>query len=107
MAVVVGVPPIFQIVTALPVFSSGHNTRLALLALLCIALLAGWGLDELVERRDPWQRRRRLVAWSSVAIFAVPLAWVALAGTVSLGDLGEALEVAWLLGTPPGNLDAG
>ena len=107
MAVVVGVPPIFQIVTALPVFSSGHNTRLALLALLCIALLAGWGLDELIERRDPWERRRRLVAWSSVAIFALPLVWVALARTVSFGDLGEALEVAWLLGTPPGNLDAG
>jgi Bacterial membrane protein YfhO len=107
MAVVVGVPPIFQIVTALPVFSSGHNTRLALLALLCIALLAGWGLDELIERRDPWERRRRLVAWSSVAIFALPLVWVAFARTVSFGDLGEALEVAWLLGTPPGNLDAG
>jgi hypothetical protein len=107
MAVVVGVQPIFQIVTALPVFSSGHNTRLALLALLCIALLAGWGLDELIERRDPWERRRRLVAWSSVAIFALPLVWVALARTVSFGDLGEALEVAWLLGTPPGNLDAG
>ena len=107
MAVVVGVPPIFQIVTALPVFSSGHNTRLALLALLCIALLAGWGLDELIERRHPWERRRRLVAWTSVAIFALPLVWLALARTVSLDDLGEALEVAWLLGTPPGNLEAG
>ena len=107
MAVVVGVPPIFQIVTALPVFSSGHNTRLALLALLCIALLAGWGLDELIERRHPWERRRRLVAWTSVAIFALPLVWLALARTVSLDDLGEALEVAWLLGAPPGNLEAG
>ena len=107
MAVVVGVPPVFQIVTALPVFSSGHNTRLALLALLCIALLAGWGLDELIERRHPWERRRRLVAWTSVAIFALPLVWLALARTVSFDDLGEALEVAWLLGTPPGNLEAG
>ena len=51
MCVVLGVPPVFWIVTRLPVFSSGHNTRLAVLYLLCLALLAGWGLDDLVRRR--------------------------------------------------------
>ena len=28
---------------ACPVFSSGHNTRLIALTMLCAALLAGWG----------------------------------------------------------------
>jgi Bacterial membrane protein YfhO len=105
MAVVVGVPPIFQIVTALPLFSSGHNTRLALLALLCAALLAGWGLDELVERRDPWPRRKRWVLAAGALILVAPLVWVALAGTVWLADLGDAIETGWLLGTPPGNIN--
>ena len=50
MCVVLGIPPVFWVVSRLPVFSSGHNTRLAVLYLLCLALLAGWGLDDLVRR---------------------------------------------------------
>ena len=46
--VVLGVPPVFQIVTHLPIFSGGHNGRLAILALLCLALLARLG-----PRRPP------------------------------------------------------
>jgi hypothetical protein len=58
MMVVLGVPPVFQIVTHLPIFSGGHNGRLAILGLLCLALLAGWGLDELLERP------RRTAVWA-------------------------------------------
>ncbi|MET0836633.1 MAG: YfhO family protein [Thermoleophilaceae bacterium] len=105
MAVVVGVPPVFQVVTALPLFSSGHNTRLALLAMLCLALLAGWGLDELIERRDPWERRKRWVLGAAAVIFVLPVLWVAAARTVSPADLAEAAKVAYLLATPPVDLD--
>ena len=30
---------------------TAHNTRLAIVTLLCVALLAGWGLDDLTARR--------------------------------------------------------
>ncbi len=43
-----GVEPFFAIVTALPGFSTAHNGRLVIFLLLALALLAGWGLDELV-----------------------------------------------------------
>ncbi len=45
-AVVIGIPPILQIVTRIPPFSSGHNTRLIMLTILALSLLAGWGLDD-------------------------------------------------------------
>ena len=35
-AVAVGIPPFLQVVTRLPVFSSGHNTRLIVLTMLCL-----------------------------------------------------------------------
>src|SRR3712207_71232 len=38
MAVVVGIWPVFDVVVALPGFDRGHNTRLAVLYLLCLAL---------------------------------------------------------------------
>ena len=50
LAVAVAVPGVFDVVTAIPPFSSGHNTRLAVLFLLCLALLAGFGLDDVAER---------------------------------------------------------
>ena len=55
LAVVLGVPPLTQIVTRLPVFNSGHNTRLIVFSFLALALLAGWGLDDFSSAR-----RRRM-----------------------------------------------
>ena len=63
MMVVFSLWPVYQIVTRLPIFSGGHNARLAVLALLCLALLAGFGMDDIVARRGsrdaPPARRRR------------------------------------------------
>jgi hypothetical protein len=95
MMVVLGVPPVFQIVTHLPVFSSGHNGRLAILALLCLALLAGWGLDDLMERP------RRGAVWIAGAIFALPIAYTVLRGRTALDAVGHGLKVAWGFATPP------
>ena len=104
LAVAYKVPVIFDVVTALPPFSSGHNNRLPVLALLAIALLAGFGLDELSGR---WAERRGLVLAIAAAILLAPLAWVIAAGTSSLEVLGRGLEVAWLFAHPPPTSEGG
>jgi hypothetical protein len=106
ICVVAGIPPIFEAITALPVFSSGHNTRLVTVYMLAIALLAAWGADDLVAGR--LSGRRRTVALAGAAALALlPALWVAVARTVSLDGLGEALAVAWALATPPAAREAG
>ena len=52
---------------------SGHNTRLVALAMLCVALLAGWGLDELLERARPMRAGARAScrALAAMAVLAV------------------------------------
>ncbi|MBE2316393.1 YfhO family protein [Solirubrobacter sp. CPCC 204708] len=90
MAVVLGVPPVFQLVTALPVFSSGHNTRLAVLYLLCLALLAGWGLDDVVRRGV--SRRVLLVG---VAVLLFPVAYTVVRSRSAWDVVGEAVQVAF------------
>jgi hypothetical protein len=101
LAIVVGLEPIFGIVTSLPGFHTAQNSRMAVLFLLCVALLAGWGLDDLSGRRPtPW-RRRALIGLSG-ALLCLPLVWVALRGELSLGHLGRALDVAWGFVKPAG-----
>jgi hypothetical protein len=95
IAVVVGVDPIYSAVTALPGFRTAHNGRLVFLVLFALAMLAGWGLDEL-SRRDPVPLvPRRMALGAAVAIFCVPIAWLLMAGTIAPSKLGPALEVAW------------
>ena len=49
----VGVPPIHQIVNALPVFASTHNGRLIIYYLLAVALLAAFAFDDLLDADRP------------------------------------------------------
>ncbi|MBA3263202.1 MAG: YfhO family protein [Thermoleophilaceae bacterium] len=101
LAVLFGIPPFLQIVTRLPIFSSGHNSRLSVLFVLALALLAGWGLDELTSAT--WSRRARRPALAAAAILAlVPVVFVLGAGRTTLSVFGDALEVAWGFATPPG-----
>ncbi|MGI8512793.1 MAG: YfhO family protein [Solirubrobacteraceae bacterium] len=100
LLVVYGVPPVFEAVTALPGFSGGHNGRLVVLYMLSVALLAGWGLDELTQRR-PEGRRRTVLAGVAVALVAAPAVFVAAVRRTSWSALGDALEIAWGLATPP------
>jgi hypothetical protein len=97
---VVGVDPVFWLVTKLPGFSAAHNQRLLIYVLLGLALLAGWGLDELTRERPP-QARRRLVLAACAVLAVVPIVWMAAAGTLAFGQLGRALEVAWGFADPP------
>lgn len=106
MAVVFAVKPVFQIVTALPVFSSGHNTRLVALYMVCVALLAGWGADDLASRRLAGRRRTITLAVCGVAIVG-PIAWVVANGTFGGAGLGEAARVAWTFAKPPAATEAG
>ncbi len=102
LAVVLGIPPVFEVVTALPGFSTTYNTRLTILFLLCVALLAGWGLDEL-SRRVPRERRMTvLLAALGLGLVAVPVVALAAEGRISLRFLGDALGVASGFAHPPG-----
>jgi hypothetical protein len=104
MMVVFGIAPVFDVVVHLPVFSGGHNTRLTIFYLLCLALLAGWGLDDLLGREGSPQRRRMAVALAAV-IFVLPIAYTALRARTTVDALGDALRVAWGFADPPGASD--
>ncbi len=78
MAVVVGVPGIFDAVVALPGFAQAHNSRLAVVAMLAVALLAGWGLDDALDRP---RARRWLAPALALAVAAPAVAAVAAAAT--------------------------
>ena len=101
LAVALGVPPFLQIVTRLPVFSSGHNTRLVVLSMLALALLAGWGMSDLSSRRGASPGRARVVVGIAAALLLVPPA-VAIAATgLDAGEMADAFRVAWLFADAP------
>jgi hypothetical protein len=104
LAVALGVQPLFAIVTALPGFAQAANTRLAVMATLAIALLAGWGLDDLLAGRLA-RRRPRALAGALAAAVAVPVLVVALRAPVHARLVGDALAVAWGFATPTRTLD--
>jgi hypothetical protein len=101
LAVVLGVDPFFSAVTALPGFSTAHNGRLVFLVLFCLAMLAGWGLDDLTHRQLAPLGRRRMALAAAAVIFCVPIVWMLVAGTLAPSKLGSALEVAWGFADPP------
>jgi hypothetical protein len=98
--VVLGIQPFFGIVRRLPGFDVTYNSRLTILYLLCVALLAGWGLDDLAERVP---RGRRALGTGLVAGGLLVLPVVAVFGTraTTLRGFGRALGVAWKLLHPP------
>jgi hypothetical protein len=100
LAVIFGLPPFVQIATRLPLFSLGHNERLVLLVLACAALLAGWGLDDLLSR-EVWQRHRRAILIASGLLLALPFVWVALSGDIDQRLPRMAVEVALKISNPP------
>ena len=103
-AVVFGLSPIFDLVTALPGFSSGHNGRLTVGIVLALALLAGWGVRDLLERDRPADERRdRLVLAVGALMLLAPVAWVMVGGKSSFDVLGDALRMVFLFeDAPPG-----
>jgi hypothetical protein len=98
---VLGVPPVFDIVTQLPGFSAAHNQRMLIFVLLGLGLFAGWGLDDLTSTESRSAGRTRLVLGVCAALLLVPVAWMALAGTLAWDNLGRSLDVAWGFADPP------
>ena len=98
---VIGIPPVFGIVSRLPGFDAAHNERLLIYILLSLALLAGWGLDDLSAVRRPSLPARRVVVAAAGVVFCVPIVWLVLAGTLNLHELGAGLKVAWGFAHPP------
>lgn len=100
LAVAVGIPPFLQIVTHLPVFSSGHNSRLIPWYLLAVALLAGWGVQDLIAIRLNRARRRVIVVLTAAALLT-PIVTVLARGEIHQLD-PRALLVATGLFKAPG-----
>jgi Bacterial membrane protein YfhO len=101
-AVVLSIPPFLQLISRLPVFSSGHNVRLIILTMFSLSLLAGWGFDDLAVARRVPRRRRQLLLGLAIALFAVPLIVGAAIAHPTLPDLAKGFRVAWLFAHPPG-----
>jgi hypothetical protein len=99
VCMVVGIPPVFGIVSSLPGFSAAHNERLLIYFLLCLALLAGYGLDDLT--RAVALPRRGVILATCGGLFLIPFVWLVLAGTLNLSELGAGLKVAWGFVHPP------
>jgi Bacterial membrane protein YfhO len=95
LAVAAGIPPLFDLISVLPGFDAARNGRLAVISVICVAVLAGWGLDDLAGR--PAARRGVALVVCAV-LFAVPFLWVA--RRIDIDAFGEALRVAWGFAAP-------
>lgn len=91
LLVVIGIPPFFDVVNLLPGFSQAVNTRLGIMVCLGVALLAGWGLDDLLARRRPGGRAALAALWAAVL---APVALVLVHAPVDLGRLPAAAALA-------------
>ncbi len=98
--VVLGIQPFFEIAGHVPGLDLTYLSRLTILYLLCIAILAGWGLDDLVRRRP---KGGRAVAVSAIAsgILVLPVIVVFATGQSSLHFLRRAVNIAWGFAQPP------
>ncbi len=92
LLVVVGVEPFFTVIHWIPGFNQAHNTRLAVITLLAVALLAGWGLDSL--------RPSRWVLPVAVAVVVLPVVGGWRENGWRLPGFGDALASAWGFVTP-------
>jgi hypothetical protein len=88
LAVAAGIPPFFQVFNHLPGFSQAINTRLGIVACLALALLAGFGLDDVLARRARLSRVALAVA------VVLPALVVLIHAPVRLSQLGDAAGIA-------------
>ncbi|HET9101947.1 MAG TPA: YfhO family protein [Solirubrobacteraceae bacterium] len=101
VCMVIGLPPVFHLVSSLPGFSAAHNERLLIYVLVVLALLAGFGLDDLSGRVALPRPGRQAVTAAAAIITLIPVGWLLAAHTLSLAHLGGGLRVAWGFAHPP------
>ncbi len=97
---VLGIQPVFGIVGRLPGFDATYLSRMTILYLLCVALLAGWGLDDLMERLFD---RRCFVAAAAIpgSLLVLPVIIVVATRATSWRYLGRAVDIAWAFARRP------
>jgi hypothetical protein len=98
LAVVVGLPPLPELAGHIPIIRTGNHIRLVIVVMLCLALLAGWGLDDLARGRIA---RRTAVLGLAGVLLAAPVIVLGARGQLSADVLGRALSVAWGFTAPP------
>ncbi|HTW10909.1 MAG TPA: YfhO family protein, partial [Acidimicrobiales bacterium] len=81
------------------------NTRLSILYLLGIGLLAGWGLDDLTRER-PQGRRAMALCGFALALLLFPVILVAATGATSARFFSRAFEIAWGFAPSPSGFQA-
>jgi hypothetical protein len=99
LLVATGTAPLYDLVLKLPGFSAAHNGRFAVVTVLCLAVLAGWGLDELTGDRLS-RARRAWVAGLAAALAALPVVIVGAGGYLARDAIKPALRVSWGFETP-------
>ena len=104
LAIVLGIWPFPELASHIPIVKTGNHLRLAVVLMLCLALLAGWGLDDLTGERVP---RRNLVLAIAAALLVAPVLVLAARGELSAELVGRALEIAWGFSwpSPPADVD--
>jgi hypothetical protein len=100
LMVATGLPPFYDLVLKIPGFDSTNNGRFAVVTVLCLAVLAGWGLDELTSRERALDRGR-LALGVAAGLLALPLLIAAVDHEFGRKALGQALKVAFVLRDPP------
>lgn len=103
LAIATGLPMLYDLVVALPGLEAANNARFAVVTVLCLAVLAGWGLSDLTAS-ELGGRRRRLVLGLSIALVVLPVAIVVIGRQLDRDALGAALRVAWGFATPTSDL---
>ena len=97
LAVALGIPPLPDIAARIPVVRTGNHLRVVILAMLAIALLAGWGLEDLRSSRPP---RRAVLLAVAGALLAVPIVIALAGGDIAPRLIGQALKVSVGIGWP-------
>jgi hypothetical protein len=98
--VVLGIQPVFGLVGRLPGFSATYLSRMTIFYLLCVALLAGWGLDDLMTRSFAG-RKAKAVGAMAATLLALPVIIVAAGRASSWRYLGRAVDIAWAFSQRP------
>ena len=94
--ITVGTPGLFELVTAIPGFNHAYNQRLIIVGLLALALLAGWGLGDLLDG----VRRPRLLLGGAAVLLVVPVLVALFRVDVSAAAIGDGLATAWGFAEP-------
>ncbi len=98
--VVLGIQPFFAIAGKTPGLDDTYLDRLTIVYLLCVGLLAGWGLDDLVRRR-PSRRQARAAGGVAVGLLLLPVVVVAATRGSSLRFLRRAVDISWFFAQNP------